>query len=166
VVFFRFEIAEAGKKIENVIEIVDPVRQSHVVLKERKSFIFKLLRKGDALGGDVQPCDVKAFFRQVTGVTPLAAGEVEHCSTRDYFQVIEQAVNEATGFRFVPVFIQKVVVRRIEPVLKPLGGRFFHLIFHSLFVSPAKINVLPICPGISIFATPFQNKQTLVRSEK
>ena len=53
VILFRSEIAETGKKVENIVKIVRTEGMTHIMGEKREVLFFKRLGKGDILLGEV-----------------------------------------------------------------------------------------------------------------
>ena len=105
------EIPKGGKEVKNVIEIIDPGRQAHVLLIKMQVIRLKLFGKCDAVQREVNACDIKAFGSQDAGMPAAAATGIEHAAVGGRLQKIEQVVNKVFRFGIIVVEIELVIIR-------------------------------------------------------
>lgn len=82
VVLLRVEITKAGKKVKDIIKVVDPKQMPHVMRIKRKSRVFEPAGVLDAARREVYSGNLKSLVGQVAGVPSFSAGEVEHAGFR------------------------------------------------------------------------------------
>ena len=113
------EIPETGKEIKCVLEIVDPEKLAHVVLVKMQLFRFLKPCFGNRSAGQVDTGYIKAHFGQSNAVPTLSTSHIQHQAALFGLQITDQGFYESAGLLLIPVLIQEVVVRRIEPVFIP-----------------------------------------------
>jgi len=99
---FRPEVAEAGKEIEDIIEVIGVKYLSHVVYIEMEVIIFILEGIINAIPGQVDACHIEAFTGQYAGMTSSSAGEVQHSGAGGGMEEGEKMPDEGGSFLFVP----------------------------------------------------------------
>jgi len=114
-----FEIAETGEHVHDRIEIIDPEGQSHIVLVKSQVSVFELAGKINAGGGNIESGDIETLCCKIPAVTSFSASEIENAGIRGQIKRPQQVVEGILCFLFVVTFVQRVVIRRIEPLFEP-----------------------------------------------
>src|SRR5688572_8859655 len=91
-------------------------------------FVFVLFGSRDIGFGKIYAGNLEAAAIQVNGMAPFSAGQVQNGVVRFWVQVIQELAQELLGLGLVAVFVQQVVIWRVEPGGVP--GSFFS--FHGL----------------------------------
>lgn len=99
---FRPEVTEAGKEIEDIIEVIGVKYLSHVVYIEMEVIIFILQGIINAILGQVDACHVEAFACQYAGMTSSSAGQVKHSGASGGMEEGEKTPDKGGSFLLVP----------------------------------------------------------------
>jgi hypothetical protein len=124
----RSEVTEAGKEIENVMEIVAPEWKSNVMQEEMQIFILEFESLVNTFWRDVSTRNVKSVVCQDPCMTAFPTGRVQYSVSILYFQMFTQSKDEIFRFFFIPVEIEFMIERGIEPISEPFDFRHIPLI--------------------------------------
>ena len=83
--------------------------------------ILKVPGMGDAILRDVRPYDPVTLSVQKQRMPASATREIENGVGICKLEETQEIRHEVLGLFFISVIIEKMVIRRIEPVLEPLG---------------------------------------------
>ena len=97
------EFIEVCEEVKNIIEIIHPKREAHVMNIEFKVIGCVLLRGQDAVGRYINPCYGMSVCRQGAAVPAFSAGHVKHAASCRRLQMGQQLANESTCFGLIPV---------------------------------------------------------------
>src|SRR6478736_5686385 len=72
------EITKTGKEVKSVIKIIDPERQSHIVLKKMEIFIFIFFCFFNRSRRKIYPGNIKTHIGKRLTMPPFSAGYIHH----------------------------------------------------------------------------------------
>ena len=98
---FRPEIAEAGKEIEDIMEVIGVEDLPHVVYIEMEVIVLVLQGIINAILREIYARHVEAFAGQYAGMTAPAAGEVQHSGAGGRVQEGEKTPDKGGCFLFI-----------------------------------------------------------------
>jgi len=114
------EIAEAGKEVEGVVEVVDVKGEAHILDKKLQSICFVCFCGFDIFDGDVNACNVVAMFCELLCKAAFAAGNIEHGAAGQGLQITEQVFYKFLRFKLIPVLIEYFIKGGTEPFFVPI----------------------------------------------
>lgn len=77
----RFEVPEAGEKIEGEVKAIGAKQAAHIMDEEMDVLVRELVGEGDGIGSQVDTCYVVSRFREDAGVPAPAASDIQQEGT-------------------------------------------------------------------------------------